>query len=53
MVSLIKAIISTLDSVEVRGRDNLNALLGSINALETVVQALENSSKAVEEVDNG
>lgn len=41
MVNLIKAVISTLNDVEVKGKDNLDKLLGSINALETIAQALE------------
>ena len=41
MVNLIKAVISTLNDVEVKGKDNLDKLLGSINALETVAQVLE------------
>lgn len=39
--TIIRLVISTLNSVEVRGKDNLDKLLGSINALETVAQALE------------
>lgn len=39
--TLIRLVISTLNSVEVKGKDNLDKLLGSINALETVAQALE------------
>lgn len=38
---LIKAVISTLDTIEVKGRDNLDKLLGCINALETVIQSTE------------
>ena len=38
---LIKMVISTLDSIEVKGRGNLDKLLGCINALETVVQSVE------------
>lgn len=38
---LVKVVISTLNTVEVKGKENLDALLGSINALETVVQAME------------
>ena len=40
---LIKMVISTLDAIEVKGRDNLDKLLGCINALETVVQSAEMS----------
>lgn len=39
--TLIRLVISTLNSVEVKGKENLDKLLGSINALETVAQALE------------
>lgn len=39
--NLIKMVISTLNTVEVKGKDNLDALLGCINALEHVVQILE------------
>lgn len=34
-------VISTLNGVEVKGKDNLDRLLGCINALETIVQASE------------
>lgn len=39
--TLIRLVISTLNGVEVKGKDNLDKLLGSINALETVAQVLE------------
>lgn len=41
VATLVRLVLSTLNSVEVRGKDNLDKLLGSINALETVAQALE------------
>lgn len=40
---LIRMAISTLNNVEVRGKDNLSRLLGAMEALETVAQALEQS----------
>ena len=40
-LTIIKAVITTLDSIEVKGRDNLDALLGCINALESFVQIAE------------
>lgn len=43
MQNLIKIVISTLNEVEVKGKDNLDKLLGSINALESVVQIMEAS----------
>ena len=35
---LLKNIINTLDTVEVKGRDNLDKLLGCINALESMLK---------------
>lgn len=37
---LIQLVISTLNDVEVKGRENLDKLLGSINALESVEKIL-------------
>ena len=50
---LIKMVISTLDSIEVKGRDNLDKLLGCINALESVVQSAEVQSKLNKEETDG
>lgn len=44
MQNLIRLVISTLNEVEVKGKDNLDKLLGSINALESVVQIMERSA---------
>lgn len=41
MNELLRSVISTLDTVEVKGRHNLDALLGCINALETLAAMLE------------
>lgn len=48
VATLVRLVLSTLNSVEVRGKDNLDKLLGSINALETVAQALETPSVSTE-----
>lgn len=40
-VTLIRLVISTLNDVEVKGKENMDKLLGSINALESVAQVLE------------
>ena len=50
---LIKMVISTLDTIEVKGRDNMDKLLGCINALETVVQSAEIQHKLEKEEANG
>lgn len=38
---ILKMSISTLNTVEVKGEENLGAVLGVINALKTVVKAME------------
>lgn len=49
---LIRIVISTLNEVEVKGRENLDKLLGSINALESVAQMLDaENSKPTEETE--
>ena len=52
-LTLVKAVISTLNCIEVRGRDNLDYLLGSIHALESFVSSAEKSqySNTKEEAD--
>lgn len=54
-LTLIKMVISTLDTVEVKGKDNLDKLLGCINALESVAQAEETqrAEKNKQEAENG
>lgn len=52
-VELLKMVISTLDCIEVKGRDNLDKLLGCINALETVVLSVETQSTSNEEGEHG
>lgn len=50
--TLIRLVISTLNDVEVKGKDNLDKLLGSINALESIVQILEVPSTEAKEEAN-
>lgn len=49
----IEDIISTLNGVEVRGKNNMDRLLGAILALEAIVEAQKNENKEVEVVDDG
>lgn len=46
----LQQLITTLDSIEVHGRDNLDKLLACIMFLESEVKALE---KAESEEENG
>ena len=39
--TMIRCVIATLNDIEVKGKDNLDKLLGSIMALEGVAQMLE------------
>ena len=54
--TIIRLVISTLNEVEVKGKDNMDKLLGSINALEDFAHVLEKMPSPVQEtkeVDNG
>lgn len=39
--TMIRCVIATLNDIEVKGKDNLDKLLGSIMALEGIVQQME------------
>lgn len=54
--TIIRLVISTLNEVEVKGKDNMDKLLGSINALEDFVHVLDKMPAPVQEtkeVNNG
>lgn len=48
-MDIIKAVVATLEDVEVHGAENLSKLLGCINALTELI----NQQKEGEEVNNG
>lgn len=48
---IIKAVVQTLNQIEVKGKHNLDMLLGCINALEKT--AMEMEKETVKEVPNG
>ena len=51
-VTMIRCVIATLNDIEVKGKDNLDKLLGSIMALEGVAQMMEQlSPEATKEVE--
>lgn len=50
---LLRRIISTLDTIEVRGRENMGSLLGCIEALEGIVQAEEKAQAVKQEEADG
>lgn len=39
--TVIRCVIATLNDIEVKGKDNLDKLLGSIMALEGIAQMME------------
>lgn len=49
-VTTLKAVLNTLEGIQVAGHKNLDRLLGSMQAIEAVVQALDTASTATEEV---
>lgn len=55
-VTIIKIVLNTLDDIEVRGKQNLDAMLGCMNALESFVyeaESLQNKEAENKEVKNG
>lgn len=49
--TMIRIIISTLNDIEVKGRDNLDKLLGCINALESVAKEMDAEAAAASAMD--
>lgn len=49
MESRIERIISTLNNIEVHGKNNLDMLLGCIMALEQIEAQMEQETKKMEE----
>lgn len=45
--TMIRCVIATLNDIEVKGKDNLDKLLGSIMALEGIVQQMEKETPTV------
>lgn len=48
---LIRVVVSTLNDIEVKGRDNLDKLLGCINALESVAKEMDEEAAAASTMD--
>ena len=47
MEELIRKVIVTLDKIEVKGRDNMDRLLGSIQALTKIADAMKHNQEAM------
>jgi len=52
MKRIIQSLIVTLGKIEVRGKDNLDMLLGCIQTLEKLLEAFDESQKK-EDTGNG
>ena len=44
-VTIIKLVLNTLEDIEIKGRNNIDAMLGCMNALENFIQTAEAESK--------
>ena len=51
-VTIIKLVLNTLDDIEIKGKKNIDAMLGCMNALENFIYEAE-KKKESEVVDNG
>ena len=51
-VTIIKLVLNTLEGIEIKGKKNIDAMLGCMNALEGFVKNAENKKKD-EVVNNG
>ena len=40
-VTIIKLVLNTLEDIEIKGKKNIDAMLGCMNALESFVQEAE------------
>lgn len=49
MKNLIQQVLYTLDKIEVRGRENIDRMLGCMVALERVAEALKHNRETVGE----
>jgi hypothetical protein len=45
MLQIIKSLIITLEKVEVRGKDNLDMLLGCIKTLEKLLETIKDAQE--------
>lgn len=50
--TIIKLVLNTLDDIEVKGKKNIDAMLGIMNALENFIQLAEAEEKQEKEVVN-
>lgn len=53
-ITIIKLVLNTLEDIEIKGKKNIDAMLGCMNALEGFVKNAEaENQKETEVVNNG
>lgn len=52
-INLIRRVIATLDSVDVRGRENMDKLLGCMMTLDSIAAQLEKEAAEHADADAG
>lgn len=50
MEQLIRQVLATLDTVEVKGRDNMDKVLGCMQALEKIADALRHNREQMSKI---
>ena len=53
MEEIIRRVIATLNTVEVKGRDNMDKVLGCMQALDKVADALRHNRETMEKTKEG
>lgn len=53
MKDFLKTLLSSLNSLEVKGKDNLDILLGCMFAIEEKIKKIDAESEETEAVNNG
>lgn len=52
--TIIKLVLNTLEDIEIKGKHNIDAMLGCMNALESFIRQVESAkAKESEVVNNG
>lgn len=51
-VTIIKLVLNTLEDIEIKGKKNIDSMLGCMNALENFVKMTEANNKKEDEVVN-
>lgn len=48
--TIIKLVLNTLEDIEIKGKKNIDAMLGCMNALESFIQSAESEKEEESEV---